>query len=157
MEHLPPVFGWKEHASLPEWGIRKLRVKLDTGARTSALHVEDLRVVDHDEVDGEELAVIRFDVLVGSRDAPKRRTVTAQTLAQKRVRDTGANAEERHVVRTRFVCGPLDHPIDITITDRSGMNFRMLVGRLALEGHALVDPARGYLHSAKPPRRGSST
>lgn len=141
---------------MPDWGIRKLRVKLDTGARTSALHVEDLAVVDHHESDGERLPVIRFKVLVGSRDAPRRRTVTTPTVARKRVRDTGAKAELRHVVRTRVVCGPLDREIDVTITDRTGMNFRMLLGRLALEGAALVDPAHGYLHSPRPPRRRSA-
>ena len=92
-------------------------------------------------------------MLVGSRDAPRRRTVTAPTVTRKRVRDTGAKAELRHVVRTRVVCGPLDREIDVTITDRSGMNFRMLLGRLALQGAALVDPAHGYLHSPRPPRR----
>jgi hypothetical protein len=151
---LPPVLGWKEHAALPEWGITRLRVKLDTGARTSALHVEELRVVEHRDVGGEQLPVIRFKVLVGSRDEPRRRTVTAATISRRRVRDTGAKAELRHVVRTRVVCGPLDREIDITITDRSGMNFRMLLGRLALEGAAVVDPAHGYLHSSRPPRRG---
>lgn len=151
----PPVLGWKEHASLPAWGVHKLRVKLDTGARTSALHVEDLEVVGEHEHDGASLAVLRFHLLVGSRDDPRRHEITTPTVARRRVRDTGAKAEERHVVRTRVVCGPLDREIDVTITDRSGMNFRMLLGRLALERHALVDPGHGYLHSERPPRRGS--
>jgi len=149
----PPLLGWKEHVALPDWGISRLRVKLDTGARTSALHVEDLTVIGHHEVDDQRLPVIRFRVLVGSRDIPTRRTVTAPAIAHRRVRDSGAKAELRHVVRTRVVCGPLDREVDVTITDRSGMNFRMLLGRLALQGAALVDPAHGYLHSPRPPRR----
>lgn len=153
MRALPPVLGWKEHASLPSWGVQKLRVKLDTGARTSALHVEHLEIVGEEEHGGVTLPVLRFRLLIGSRDAPRLHEITAPTVARKRVRDTGAKAEERHVVRTRVVCGPLDREIDVTITDRTGMNFRMLLGRLALEGRALVDPAHGYLHSERPPRR----
>jgi hypothetical protein len=61
------------------------------------------------------------------------------------VRDTGARAERRPVVRTRIVCGPVDTTAEITLTDRSGMIFRMLLGRLTLEGRCLVDPAHGYL------------
>lgn len=148
-----PVLGWKEQAALPEWGVSRLRVKLDTGARTSALHVEDLEVVGEHEVDGERLPLLGFTILVGSRDRPERRTVEVPAVATKLVRDTGANAELRPVVLTRVVCGPLDLRTEVTITDRSGMNFRMLLGRTTLAGRCLVDPDRGYLHSPVPPRR----
>lgn len=147
-----PILGWKEQAWLPEWGVR-LRVKLDTGARSSALHVEDLTVVDHYEEDGQVRPVLRFAVLVGSRDRPRRRWVITPAVGRRWVRDTGARAEHRHVVRTRIVCGPLDRVAELTITDRSGMNFRMILGRTALEGACLVDPAHGYLVSRPPPRR----
>lgn len=153
MSHPLPVLGWKEQAALPEWDVPRLRVKLDTGARTSALHVEDLEVVDEHERDGESLPVLRFAVLVGSRDVPSRKTVEVPAVATKLVRDTGARAELRPVVVTRVVCGPLDLETEVTITDRSGMNFRMLLGRTTLAGRCVVDPARGYLHSPEPPRR----
>ena len=148
-----PVLGWKEQASLPDLGIARLRVKLDTGARSSALHVEQLRTVGQHVVDGEELPVLGFTVLVGSRDAPERRPVEVPAVGWRVVRDTGAKAERRPVIRTRVLCGPLDVEADITITSRHGMNFRMLLGRLALQGGCLVDPQHGYLHSPRPPRR----
>jgi hypothetical protein len=148
-----PVLGWKEHVSLPEWGL-ELRAKLDTGARSSALHVTELTELgEHrDPVTGMPLPVVRFDVVLGSRRAPEHHEVEAPIVGHRRVRDTGARAEERPVVRTRIVCGPLDVTADITLTDRTGMNFRMLLGRLTLEHRCLVDPARGYVLT-DPPRR----
>jgi hypothetical protein len=173
----PPVFGWREHVALPEWGIPKLRAKLDTGARTSALHVEDyeeLAPVDPAgrpsvdavptsawslEAGGADvsaldptLPIVRFHVLTGPRDRPRRVEVVTSVVAHSLVRDTRARPEERPVIRTRIVCGPMDTVADVSLTDRSGMNFRMLLGRTALAGHALVDPAEGF-HVTDPPRR----
>lgn len=141
-----PVLGWKEHVVLPEWGLR-LRGKLDTGARSSALHVTAMEELgDHlDPVTGQRLPIVRFDVVLGRKSAPVHHEVEAPIIGHKVVRDTGARAETRPVVRTRIVCGPLDATADVTLTDRSGMNFRMLLGRLTLEHQALIDPARGYL------------
>lgn len=152
-----PVMGWKEQASLPDWGIRRLRVKLDTGARTSALHVRDMRaVVGDDEVPvppPDEDVVLRFAVVLGRGEHARRREVTAPAIDFRSVRNTGGGEEHRAVVRTRVVCGPLDEEIELTVTDRTGMNFRMLLGRTALAGRCLVDPDRGYLVSPHPPRR----
>ena len=141
-----PVLGWKEHVLLPEWGLR-LRAKLDTGARSSALHVTEMeeRGEHLDPVTGIPLPIVRFDVVLGTKSAPRHHEVEAPVIGHKVVRDTGARAERRPVVRTRIVCGPFDHYAEITLTDRSGMNFRMLLGRLTLQGHCLVDPSQGYL------------
>lgn len=149
-----PVLGWKEQASLPDLGVPQLRVKLDTGARSSALHVERLEVVgEHPGADGSPLPVLSFDVLSGPRHAPQRVPVQVPAIGFKHVRDTGARSERRPVIRTRILCGPLDTVADVTITDRTGMIFRMLLGRLTLQGRCLVDPMHGYLVSPTP-RRG---
>ena len=149
-----PVLGWKEHVSLPEWGLN-LRGKLDTGARSSALHVSDLQelAAGQDPTTGEPITHVRFDVVLGTRSRPRHHPVEAAVVRHKMVRDTGARAENRPVVRARIVCGPLDVVADITLTDRSGMNFRMLLGRLTLERHCLVDPAHGYLVTGRSARR----
>lgn len=143
-----PILGWKERVSLPEWGIDRLPAKLDTGARSSALHVTDLEVLDPYPDDG-ELCWLRFAVVLGSAPG-RRRRVTTPATGIRTVRDSGARRERRLVVRTRVVCGPLDRVADVTITDRSGMNFRMILGRTTLEGACLVDPQHGYLHSRPP-------
>lgn len=145
-----PVMGWKEHVRLPDWGL-ELRGKLDTGARTSALHVTELEE-SGEEIDaqtGRPLPVVRFDVVLGTRSAPEHHEVTAPIVGHRVVRDTGARAEHRPVVRTRIVCGPIDTLADITLTDRTGMNFRMLLGRLTLEHRCTVDPARGYVVTSR--------
>lgn len=147
----PAVFGWKEHVALPEWGIDRLRAKLDTGARTAALHVEDY--AEHETSGADALPTVTFHVLVGSRDAPRRVEVVAPVVGHRLVRDTRARPESRPIVRTRIVCGPLDVEAEISLTDRSGMNFRMLLGRLTLMDHALIDPSRGYVMTDPPPRR----
>jgi hypothetical protein len=141
-----PILGWKEHVVLPEWDLR-LRGKLDTGARSSALHVTAMEELgEHvDERTGDRCSLVRFDVVLGRKSNPVHHEVTAPIIGHKVVRDTGARAETRPVVRTRIVCGPLDTTAEVTLTDRSGMNFRMLLGRLTLEHRALVDPSRGYL------------
>jgi hypothetical protein len=145
-----PVLGWKEQVHLPDWGL-ELRGKLDTGARSSALHVTELEELGDrlDPHSGLHLPIVRFDVVLGTRAAPRHHEVEAPIVAHRRVRDTGARAELRPVVRTRIVCGPIDTVADISLTDRSGMNFRMLLGRLTLEGRCLVDPAHGYLATTR--------
>jgi hypothetical protein len=151
------VFGWRENVSLPEWGIPRLRAKLDTGARTSALHVEDVTELGPSPTTSATVAtevaeeLVRFHVLTGPRAAPRRVEVTAPVVGHTVIRDTRARPERRPIVRTRVVCGPLDRDIEISLTDRTGMNFRLLLGRLALEGVALVDPSRGFRVS-DPPR-----
>ncbi|MFP5309412.1 MAG: RimK/LysX family protein [Actinomycetes bacterium] len=142
-----PVLGWKEQAALPELDIPRLRVKLDTGARSSALHVEDLEVVGTHELDGEELPILGFTVLHGPRSHPRSNRLTVPAAGLRRVRDTRARPEERPFIRTRVVVGPVDVVTDVTVTDRSGMNFLMLLGRRALAGRCTIDPGRGYVVS----------
>lgn len=148
-----PVLGWKERVSLPEWDL-DLRAKLDTGARSSALHVAKLVEIGPDP-DGDGHSVVRFDVVLGTKHRPEHHEVEATVVGHKVVKDTGARAERRPVVRTRIMCGPLDAVADVTLTDRSGMNFRMLVGRRALEGRCVVDPGRGYLVTSRSRARSS--
>lgn len=152
-----PVLGWKEEVSLPEWGIERLRAKLDTGAKTSAIHVSEIEVVGHHGPDGHRLPVVRLVVPLSRIHHDRVARLETPVVGYKSVRDTGAKAELRPVVRTRLRCGPIDRPIDITITDRSGMIFRMILGRQALEGHAVVDPSSTYTTVDGGSRRSAST
>lgn len=142
------MLGWKERAALPDWDITRLRVKLDTGAKTSAIHARSEVVGEH-ELDGMTLPVLRLVIPLARSHSERFVEATAPVVAYKTVRDTGARAQVRPVVRTRLVCGPIDRDIDVTVTDRSGMIFRMILGRQALEG-VLVDPSRAYTLSAPP-------
>lgn len=156
MRHPLPVLGWKEQVALPDLGVPRLRAKLDTGARSSALHVEDLAEIGTTVVDGAEVPLLSFVVLSGRRDSPTRHEVRAPALDRKLVRDTGGVQQDRPVVRTRVVCGPVDVVADVTLTSRDLMNFRMLLGRLTLQDACVVDPSLGYLRTPEPPPRARS-
>lgn len=149
-----PVLGWKEYVTLPEWGLR-LRAKLDTGARSSALHVTEITELDErkDPLTGELRRAVSFSVVLGTKRSPEYHEIQGFAVGDRRVRDTRARPEQRLVVRTQIECGPLVTEADVTLTDRTGMNFRMLLGRLTLEGRCLVDPQHGYLAAdGKEPR-----
>lgn len=147
------VVGWKEYLDLPELGLRRLKAKVDTGARTSTLHVDSLSVLEV-HPDGSETVEL---VLSPDRRRPELK-VTAQVRVLRRIRvvDSGGHPELRPVIETEMVLGPLRKRILITLTDRSGMLFRMILGRKALEGDLAVDVSTKYLFRKWHPRRRSS-
>jgi len=128
--------GWKEYLDLPELGLFRLKAKVDTGARTSTLHVDSLTVL---EVlpDGSELT----ELVIGTdRRRPELQVRTrARVLRRLRVVDSGGHPEVRPVIETEMALGPVRKRILLTLTDRSGMLFRMILGRKALEGDFRVD------------------
>lgn len=134
--------GWKEYLDLPELGISRLKAKMDTGARTSTLHVDSIEVLEASP-DGSELVEI---VLGPYRRRPDVRVrARVRVLRRIRVIDSGGHPEVRPVIETEMVLGPVRKKILVTLTDRSGMLFRMILGRKALEGDFRVDVARKYL------------
>lgn len=134
--------GWKEYLDLPELGIFRLKAKVDTGARTSTLHVDSIEPLETSP-DGSELVEI---VLRPYRRRPEVRVrARVRVLRRMRVVDSGGHPEVRPVIETEMVLGPVRKKILITLTDRSGMLFRMILGRKALEGDFQVDVAHKYL------------
>lgn len=143
----PLVVGWKEWVGLPELGIARLKAKIDTGARTSSLHVASLEVVER-LADGTELADLALTV--GRRGAERPVAARARILRRARVTDSGGHAEVRPVIETLLAVGPVHKRVLLTLTDRGGMLFRMILGRKALEGDFLVDVSRKYLLGRRP-------
>lgn len=143
MEERSPVqIGWKEYLDLPELGIFRLKAKMDTGARTSALHVDSLNVVET-LPDGTEIAEVEIGL---DRRRPERRVVArVAILGRLRVKDSGGHGELRPWLETEVVLGPVRKRIRLTLTDRSGMLFRMILARKALEGDFVVNTSRKYL------------
>lgn len=140
--------GWKEYLDLPEMGIFRLKAKIDTGARTSALHVDSLNVVET-LPDGTEVAEVEIGI---DRRRPERRvTARVPLLGRLRVKDSGGHPELRPYIETELVLGPVRKRIRLTLTNRSGMLFRMILARKALEGDFVVDTSRKYL--LRPRRR----
>jgi len=133
------VIGWREWASLPLLGIRLLKVKIDTGARTSALHAFNIKPFDQDG-----RTWVRFDVHPYQRDDVHIRTCSAPTLDYRWVTNSGGKREKRFVIETPISMDGLEWPIELTLAGRDQMGFRMLLGRTALNGRFVIDPARSY-------------
>jgi hypothetical protein len=145
-----PIVGWRERVDLPEWGLKRIRAKIDTGARTSAIDVARIEELP----DGR----IRFEIV--SRVAPSRKThwLEATPVRSSIVKPSHGEPQHRYVCRTRMTLGPLEHDIEISLVCRKGMLCRMLLGRTALDGAALVNPAEKYLltpRRVKKDRKGS--
>ena len=131
---------------LPELGLASLKAKVDTGARTSSLHVAAIRTLG-DLGDGE--AELEIDLAPDRRRPERLVTARVQQLARIRVTDSGGNSELRPVIETTLVLGPVEKRIRLTLADRSTMLFRMILGRKALEGDFLVDVSKKYLHRGR--------
>jgi hypothetical protein len=137
----PVTIGWKEYLDLPELGVVRIKAKVDTGARTSTLHVDSFTVLEK-RPDGTGLAEV---VISPDRRRPDQRvTARVQVLRYLTVRDSGGHPEVRPLIETEMVLGQVRKKIRLTLTDRSGMLFRMILGRKALEGSFRVDVSRKY-------------
>lgn len=133
------VLGWREWASLPDFGVDAIKVKLDTGARTSSLHAFDLTYFE-----GAGHRMVRFEVHPVQRSAENAVVVEAPVVDERWVRNSGGERELRPVIETTVCIGGRTWPIELTLTRRDEMGFRMLLGRQALKRKALVDPGRSF-------------
>lgn len=136
----PLVLGWREWVRLPELHVKRVKAKLDTGARTSTLHAFFVESYRH-----RGAAWVRFGIHPLQRRKDILRFCEAPVLEKRRVKDSGGHIEKRYVIRTTAVMGALSWPIDITLTNRDLMLFRMLLGRKAVENRFLLNPGRSYL------------
>jgi len=150
------TIGWREWVSLPELKIPRIKAKVDTGAKTSCLHAFEIN-----EYRDKNIEKLRF--LIHPRQ--KRNDIVTEchaTLLDKRtVSDSGGHKEMRYVISTPLVIGDIQWDIEITLTNRDTMMFRMLLGRTAMKNKIVVDPAKSYLmgkrlrKNAKPNKTGT--
>ena len=136
------ILGWREWVSLPDLQIDQIKAKVDTGARTSALHAFDVKLNDAGDT-------VLFKVHPLQRNNDLVVESSARLLDQRKVRDSGGHTEMRYVIETTVVIGGCTLTSEMTLTDRDTMGFRMLLGRTALRGRYLVDPGRSYLIGKK--------
>ncbi len=135
----PRIIGWRELIGLPELDLHQIRAKIDTGARTSALHAEEREWFERDGVKW-----VRFKV--PEIKGASARLIEAPIAAEREIKNTSGVPELRSVIRTMFLLGHDRWPIDVSLADRGAMEFDLIVGRTALRGREiLVDPTRSYL------------
>jgi hypothetical protein len=135
------LIGWKEHVDFPAWNLRGVKVKIDTGARTSALGVAGYEL--REAAGGGLVAHFRLAL---HRKYPERLAhVEAPVLRTVVVRNSGGVPEQRPLIETVLRLGPVSKRVRLTLTNRTGMRFPMILGRKALEGDFVVDVSKKYL------------
>jgi hypothetical protein len=131
--------GWREWLALPMLQIPAIKAKIDTGARTSALHAF---FVEPFERNG--MQMVRFGVHPLQKRLDLEIICEAPVKDYRAVSDSGGHREMRYVIETEVVLGDLKKRIEMTLTNRDNMKFRMLLGRTAMAGMSVL-PDRSYL------------
>tara|TARA_R110002110_G_scaffold303525_1_gene517586 strand:+ start:4726 stop:5187 length:462 start_codon:yes stop_codon:yes gene_type:complete len=142
------TLGWREWIGFPDLGIPSIKAKVDTGARTSALHAFS---VEPFQRDGD--LWVRFAIHPQQRDDTQVLTCEAPVMEQREVRDSGGHVELRYVIQTDLLLGNERFQAEVTLTDRDTMKFRVLLGRTAMRGRYTVDPSRSYLTGRRKSRK----
>lgn len=141
-----PAIGWREWAAFPSLGVNGIKAKVDTGARTSAIHAFDVTPIT---LDGKDY--VRFDVHPIEGHRLPSITCEAPVLDHRVVKSSNGAEEHRYVVETLLRLGGKNWPIELTLANRDPMGFRLLIGRQAIRKRFVVDPARSYLLGKPPP------
>ena len=141
------TLGWREWVLLPELGLPWIKAKVDTGARTSCLHAFHVETF---QKNGEDW--VKFGIHPHQQETETEIYCEAKILDQRVVSDSGGHKENRYVISTTIKINEICYPIEITLTNRDSMKFRMLLGRTAMENRFVVNPEESYL-MGKPEER----
>jgi hypothetical protein len=136
------IVGWREFVDFPDLKIRGMKVKIDTGARSSALHAYHI-----EEFKRNGKTMVKFHVHPYQRDTKRTAIAEAELLEYRKVRSSGGHTQLRPVIETKIELGHRQWSIELTLTNRDVMGFRMLLGRQAIRHQFLVDPGRSFLQS----------
>jgi hypothetical protein len=139
--------GWREWLALPEFSIPAIKAKIDTGARSSSLHVVDIQVFER-----AARPFVRCRILPLQRSERDARQIERELVGFRTVRSSNGQASHRPVIVTEVRWQNIAWPVELTLTDRSCMRFRLLLGRKAIQGLFVVDPGHSYL-GGRPVRR----
>ncbi|HHP7230349.1 MAG TPA: ATP-dependent zinc protease [Xenococcaceae cyanobacterium] len=138
------IIGWREIVALPQLNVKQIKAKIDTGARSSALHAFKI-----EEFELNNKLMIRFQIHPQQRDNKYIVTAEAELLEYRRVTSSGGHAQIRPVILTTVQLEQQQWQIELTLTNRDVMGFRMLLGRQALRDRFLVNPGKSFLQSSK--------
>lgn len=134
------IIGWREWAGLPGLGLFAIKAKVDTGAKTSSLHAFDIKLVKNEG----KKTYVHFKVHPLQSDLTLIVTCKAPLVDKRIVSDSGGHKEERYVIRTWITLGTIKKKVELTLSNRETMKYRMLIGRSALK-QFYIDPSQSYL------------
>jgi hypothetical protein len=137
-----PIIGWRENIALPQLNVNSIKAKIDTGARSSALHA--FRI---EEFKQQNQLMIRFQIHPFQRDDKQIITAEAELLEYRQIKSSNGQIQNRPVILTTVKLGEQQWLIELTLTNRDVMGFRMLLGRQALRHRFLIDPGKSFLQS----------
>lgn len=138
------VIGWREWVSLPGLEVERIKCKVDTGARTSALHAF---YIEPFQLQG--ALHVKFGLHPLQRNTKEVVECKTKVIDKRIVTDSGGHREKRYVVKTLVKLGVQEWMAELTLTDRENMLFRMLLGREAIKNKFIVNPARSYIIGKK--------
>ncbi|MFT7618940.1 MAG: hypothetical protein ACI97A_002588 [Planctomycetota bacterium] len=133
------TLGWREWVGLPELGVAAIKAKVDTGARTSTLHAYHI-----EEFSRRGVTWLRFELHPEQRKSQPVVNATARLLEYRSVRSSSGKAERRPVIETKLQIHGIEFIVELTLTERDAMGFRMLLGRQAIRGRFVVDPGTSF-------------
>ncbi|CCN85614.1 conserved hypothetical protein [Vibrio nigripulchritudo SFn27] len=134
------IVGWREVLSLPELRLDRIKAKIDTGARTSCLHAYKLETFTRNHA-----LWVRFWMHPEQSNTELSQICEAKVIDERIVRDSGGHEEKRYVIETLLSVNEEQWPIEVTLTNRENMRFRMLLGRTAMHDRIIVDPTESFL------------
>ena len=136
----PLPIGWCEWVSFPQLGIPAIKAKIDTGASTSCIHAFDIDMVSVNDV-----KLVRFKTFPLQSRQDVLKTCAALFVDERNVTDSGGHTEHRLVIATELKIGDQSWMVEVTLTNRSAMKYRMLMGRQAMKNHVVIHPHQRYL------------
>jgi hypothetical protein len=143
------TIGWREWVGLPDLKVDAIKAKIDTGARTSALHAFRIEPFWRDGV-----VWVRFELNPIQRSQAMKVACEARAIDERTVRNSGGGVEQRYIIATMLRLGEAAWPIELALTNRDQMGFRMLLGRTALKDRILIEPNRSFLLGKAPAKLG---
>jgi ribosomal protein S6--L-glutamate ligase len=140
MKNKKQLIGRQEWCSLPELGLSHIKAKIDTGAKTSALHAEDITVLTKGH---KQVVCFLVRPFPDEDDHASKCNVPLKEIRE--IKSSNGDIESRCVIEVELIMGAVKKTIELTLTDRNLMRFNLLLGREALSGEVVIDPAKKYL------------
>ncbi len=135
------MIGWRELISFPDWHVKDIRAKTDTGAKSSAIDVASITELGRGRVE--------FDVIIHNKHRDRHKRIQSKISRRSRVRSSNGKTEERLFVMTTIKIGKVEKEVEVGLVCRKNMLCRALIGRSTLEGSFIIDPEKKYLQRTK--------